>query len=162
MTEEIIGDIFKASEEVVIHAISKSGKVDDSISKKFYKAYPKSKDAYDKFIENVRAGRMANRYKQAVQTSILKINDVGYTGYSYARIKYLAGILCRQTAQDTEIDMDAIREALWGLYETHVSFAVPYKFGMNISNAQWEKITHLLDVIYCDKLVTIYKPKTIK
>lgn len=159
MTEEIVGDILDAPEEVIVHAVSKTGEVDDEISKKFYEAYPKSKQAYDKFIENVRNNRLGNRYKQALQTSVFRTDRIGN---SFLRTKFLAGVLCRQTANDNEVDIDTLREAFWCLYETHLSFAIPYKFGMNISDEQWEKILYLLDIIYCDKIVTIYRPSAKK
>lgn len=161
MTEEICGDIFNASEEVVLHAVNLNGKIDDDdeISKKFYTMYPKAGQDYRKFINNIKNKKVSCTYQNAVQTSVLKTDKFAK---AFTRLKFLAGITCRNTSGDEEIDFDILREALWGLQSTHISFAVPYKFGMNISDKQWEKIVYLLDSIYCDKLVTIYKPPITK
>ena len=149
MTVEIvIGDLLEAKEDVLIHSVNAQGKMGSGIAKQIRAKYPKVYDEYMKYCNSKPSHALVGDV-QAVKVEDGKYicNLFGQLNYGYDGKRYTSyDALCRGLEHIKEV---AKREEL--------SVALPFGIGSVLGGANWNIVYTMIDEIFKEYKVTIYK-----
>lgn len=146
--EVIIGDLLEASENVIVHQVNCKGKMNSEIAKQIRNKYP---DVYGKYAEYCKSKtpRQLLGGIQAVEVCKDKfvLNLFGQLDYGYDGRRY--------TSYDALYNgLEHVKNAA---KEKGLSVALPYKIGSDRGGASWGVVYKMIEEIFNDYKVTIYK-----
>lgn len=142
-----IGDILKATEDIICHQVNCQGIMGGGLALQIARAYPNIKKEYQSYCTC-----LVNNY------DLLKGD---YYIVKAKSNKYIANCFTQKPNFDT--DYIAIKECFKGLLnickETGRTIAIPYGYGCGIANGNWEDVETILrslSGIY-DVDISVYK-----
>lgn len=128
-----IGDILKASENIICHQVNIQGYMGGGLARQIAKKYPSVETFYSKY-----AYQLGNDYK------ILKGKHCGSHINNYQRIEN-----CFTQKPNFDTDYEAIEMCLRKLLDecrkTNHTIAIPYGYGCGIAKGDWNKVTEILE-----------------
>lgn len=144
----VVGDLLEAKEDVLVHSVNCQGKMGSGIAKQIRARYPKVYEEYVKYCNSKQPHALVGDV-QAVQIEEGKyvINLFGQLNYGYDGKRYTSyDALCKGLGHIKEV---AKKEKL--------SVALPFGLGSVLGGASWNVVYVMIEEIFKDYKVTIYK-----
>lgn len=149
IVEFINCNLLDANENIIVHQVNCQGVMGSGIALQIKKKWP---SVYKDYIKNF-VGDGWENVSMLGRISATQIGERKYVVNLYSQLKY--GSNRRHT------DYEAIYTALESLaahaYSLNYSVAIPYKLGSDRGGANWEIIYKMIEVLFKDIKVTIYK-----
>ena len=144
MIKNKIGDILNASEEIIIHQVNCQGVMGGGLARQIAIKYPHTEQQYKKICEEAKYN-----YR------LLK----GFMYLSTEEDHSICNIFCQRPNFDT--DYQALEEGLKKIKgyckESKRTMAIPYKIGCGIANGEWNIVYKIIEEVFSDYEVTLYK-----
>lgn len=138
------GDLLKAREDILVHQVNIDGIMGGGVAKQIAEKYPKAEREYIS---------ICNHYKNSYE------NLRGMVDLTLENGKYIASIFSQDKNFNT--DYEAMKKALEIVKEfakqENLSVAIPYKIGCGIANGEWEKVLEVINEVFKDYSVSLYK-----
>lgn len=149
MIHIIEGNLFSTNADVICHQVNCQGVMGSGVAKQIKEKYPKAYEGYKMLFDYVEGPSYLLGF-----TQLIKTND-----------KYIANLFCQlDYGYDGKryTNYEAVYEAFNHLNENcpqDFIFAFPYHFGCDRGGADWDIILKMMEVVFKDREVFIYKLK---
>ncbi len=149
MVNYVTGDLFQASESIIGHQVNCQAVMGSGVAKQMKQLYPEVFSEYVRFCNQNKGSLLGS-------CQIVELN--------HGTNKYVAHLFGQQTfGRDGRkyTNDDALRNALTQLYEfakaNQCSVALPYKIGCDRGGGDWNVILEMIQDIFTDVDVTLYR-----
>ena len=146
MIKEASGNILNCKEDIIIHQVNVQGIMGGGLARQLANQYPKLEKFYSQHCKD-----LDNDY------NLLKGTVLYYGDYK----KTIANLFSQKSNFDT--DYIAMKEALNKIKEIarfrNLSICIPYGIGCGIANGDWNFVYKIIETIFNDYDITIYKLK---
>lgn len=143
----IQGDLMKAEEDILGHQVNCQGVMGSGIAKILRDTYPNLYPSYKQFCENYAPEELLGKCQIVTTDSKYVANIFGQLKYGRQKIRYT--------------DYDALRDSLRILKDYamkhNLSVALPYNIGCGLANGEWSMVEEILEEVFSDYDVTLYK-----
>jgi len=148
MIKVVIGDLLEAEENILVHQVNAQGKMGSGIAKQIRTKYPKVYEEYKAFCDNKAPQELIGKLQAVnVDGGKIVINLFGQYDYGYDGERY--------TSYDALYDgLEHIKKVA---KENKLSVAVPHSIGCGLGGANWSIVYKIIEEIFEDYEVTIYK-----
>lgn len=138
------GDLLKAEEDILVHQVNIDGIMGGGLAKQIANLYPKTERDYIKFCNNY---------------NFKYINLRGKVDLTKERGKYIANMFSQDKDFNTdysamEIGLTKIRDFA---KQENLTVAMPFKIGCGIANGKWELVLDIINKVFKDYSVSLYK-----
>lgn len=144
----IIGDLLEATEDIIAHQVNCQAKMGSGVALQIKNKYP---NVYRDYM-NCFEGRKPNQLLGKMRVSF--INDNKYVAHLFGQLNY--GYDGKRYT-----NYEALYSSLSSLKEVaeigNKSIALPYKIGCDRGGASWKIILAMIEEIFSDYQVTLYK-----
>lgn len=138
------GDILEANENIVVHQVNVQGMMGGGVARQLAKRYTELEKEYSEFCKIY-----DNDYNK-LKCKVFKIMING---------KFIMNMFSQKENFDT--DYEAMKIALEEIKEYargfKLSIAMPYKIGCGIANGDWNEVYKIIEEVFNDYDVTLYK-----
>lgn len=146
MIKEASGNILNCKEDIIIHQVNVQGIMGGGLARQLANQYPKLEKFYSQHCKD-----LDNDY------NLLKGTVLYYGDYK----KTIANLFSQKSNFDT--DYIAMQKGLdyikaWAR-NNNLTIAIPYKIGCGIANGDWNKVRKIIEKVFSDYNITIYKLK---
>ena len=153
MIKVINGDITKAEENIIVHQVNCQAKMASGVAKSIRKAFPRAYTEYMSMFDKVEDPEHLLGHAQIIQVdeSVFSdkfiVNLFGQLNYGYDGQRYTS--------------YDALWDGL-SYVKTHAkraskSVAIPYGIGSVRGGANWDVVYKMIETIFHDYDVTLYR-----
>lgn len=143
----IQGDLMKAEEDILGHQVNCQGVMGSGIAKILRDTYPKLYPSYKQFCENFTPEELLGKCQIVTTDSKYVANIFGQLKYGRQKVRYT--------------DYDALKDSLRILKDYamkhNLSVALPYNIGCGLANGEWSMVEEILEDVFSDYDVTLYK-----
>lgn len=150
------GDLLEAEEDMICHQVNCKAKMNSGIAKQIREKYPK---AYVDYMNVFTFGNSNKRILGTVRSSLVEESPSKYVAHMFSQFNY--GYDGKRYTS-----YDAIYECLETVKNTAqkhgLSVALPYNIGCDRGGANWEIVYKMIQEIFSDYNVTIYKMEASK
>lgn len=148
MIKVVVGDLLEANEDVIAHGCNCRMKMGSGVALQIKNKYPSAYDDYMNHSRNSKPENLLGKvYISAVGEGKYIANMFTQLNYGYDGKKYTS--------------YDALYDSLLYLKETtkkaNKSIAIPAKLGSDRGGADWDIVYKMIEVIFEDYEITIYK-----
>lgn len=152
MIHIIEGDLFTTKADVICHQVNCQGVMGSGVAKQVKEKYPKAYEKYKAMCDDYWCSDEENFLLGIAQ--IVKIDNKNIANlfcqfdYGYNGVRYT--------------DYEAVYKAFTRLNENcpqDFTFAFPYHFGCDRGGANWDIIFKMMEVVFKDREIFIYKLK---
>ena len=138
------GNILESTEDIIVHQVNVQGIMGGGVAKQLALQYPELEEFYSKHC-NI----LDNDYEQLEGTTLI--------------YKENGKLICNIFSQKPNFDTDykAIEKCLeyvklWAS-NNDLSIAIPYGIGCGIANGDWKKVYKIIEEVFSDYDVTLYR-----
>jgi len=143
------GDLLKASEDIIGHQVNCKGVMGSGVAKLIKEKYPEAfefyKDKCNATVDKQELLGVCQLVESAKGKTIANL---------FGQLKYGRG-------KEQYTDYAALEGALIDLknsaMKTNSSIALPFNIGCGLANGSWDVVSKMIDEIYSDYDVTLYK-----
>jgi O-acetyl-ADP-ribose deacetylase (regulator of RNase III) len=148
MIKIVDGDLLEATEDIIGHQVNCQAKMRSGVAKAVREKYPR---AYDDYMYSFRTMTPEQLLGACLVTYVAKnkyvANLYGQFNYGYDGKQYTDGIALAK----------ALTELKFFAEERGLSVALPYKIGSDRGGADWNEVYKMIDTIFHDYEVTLYR-----
>lgn len=139
MVKIVNGDLLDCKEEILCHQVNTHGSMGGGVAYQIKQKYPLANAEYEKFC----SGKTENELIGQVCSVICKD-------------KTIVNIFSQK---GSNTDYDALRQCLTTVADVYKGKAVamPYKIGCGIAKGNWNTVLRIIEEIFQDAEVTLYK-----
>lgn len=139
-------NILNCSEDIIVHQVNVQGVMGGGLAKQLADNYPKLETKYRKFCKDYNYD-----YKY------LQLEVFGFP----SRGKLIANMFSQKPNFDTDYKtMSKLLNKIRNYAEsTELTIAMPYGIGCGIANGEWDKVYKIIEKVFKNYNVTIYKLK---
>lgn len=148
MIKIIIGDLLGAKEDIIVHQVNCQSKMNSGIAKQIREKYPQAYDDYMRVndkpskLGHVKLTMIKNKDGCKYIANLFGQERYGYDGKRYTNYEAIYSGL----------------EYIKNIAQKHnKSIAIPFKIGSDRGGADWRIIEKMIEVIFEDYEVTLYK-----
>lgn len=155
MIHTIKGDLFSTNADVICHQVNCQGVMGSGVAKQVKEKYPEAYENYKnicRYFSNLNKKEKLLGYPQ-----LTKIHN--------ADEKYIVNMFCQlnygsdgKRYTNYEAVYNAL-EKLNNIFASRFTFAFPYHFGCDRGGANWDIILKMMEVVFKDREIFIYKLK---
>lgn len=144
MVKIVNGDILNCTEEIIIHQVNVAGVMGGGVARQLTDKYKSLEEAYAEYCKEHN-----NRY----------IDLCGDVFYYKTTDKIIANMFSQRENFDTDyFNMEiALKDILNFAKENKLSVCIPYGIGCGIANGDWNTVLSIIDKVFKDYKVTLYK-----
>ncbi|MFW5962600.1 MAG: macro domain-containing protein [bacterium] len=151
MINIIEGDLLQANTDIIGHQTNCVGVFGAGIAKQIAKKYPYVKKEYTTYCKQKKPKELLGTYQISKTNSFLIANLFGQLHYGrygeyYSKYK-------RQTRYNM---LKSALESLHNDYPTQ-AIALPYQIGCGLAGGNWEQVKAIIDDVFNDSIVYLYK-----
>lgn len=148
MLRIIDGDISEAEESIIVHQVNCQGKMNSGVAKSIRKKFPKAYDDYMKIKDK------PSKLGEVWFTMSKNEDSVKYIGNLFGQLNYGYDRKRYTNYEALYTGLERVKEIakLRGL-----SVAIPYKIGSDRGGADWNVVRAMIEVIFSDYEVTLYR-----
>jgi len=143
------GDLLKASEDIIGHQVNCKGVMGSGVAKLIKEKYP---EAFEFYKEKCNA--TADKQKLLGVCQLVESANGKTVANLFGQLKYGRG-------KEQYTDYAALEGALIDLknkaMQTNSSIALPFNIGCGLANGSWDVVSKMIDEIYSDYDVSLYK-----
>ncbi len=138
------GDLLKAKEDIICHQVNVQGIMGGGIARQLANQYSDLEEEYKNFCS------MHNYNYNLLKGKVFKIMIQG---------KFIMNMFSQKENFDTDYEMlkIALKEIKEFAEPLNLSIAIPYKIGCGIANGDWNTVLSIIDEVFRDYKVTLYK-----
>lgn len=144
MIKIINGDILNCTEDIIVHQVNVAGVMGGGIALQLAKKYEKLEETYAEFCE------MYDNDYNKLKGKVFKVMLKG---------KFIMNMFSQKENFDT--DYESMKVALEEVKEYaksyNLSIAIPYGIGCGIANGDWNTVLSIIDKVFKEYKVTLYK-----
>ncbi|WP_289139170.1 macro domain-containing protein [uncultured Brevibacillus sp.] len=143
------GDLLKASEDIIGHQVNCKGVMGSGVAKLIKEKYPEAFDFYKE-----KCNTTVNKQELLGVCQLVECENGKTVANLFGQFKYGRG-------KEQYTDYAALERALIDLKKsamiTNHSIALPFHIGCGLANGSWDVVSKMIDEIYSDYDVTLYK-----
>lgn len=144
MINVVVGDLLKAKEDIIVHQVNCQKKMGSGIALQIKNKFPEAYKDYMRFANPAALGRVCI---SATESGKYIAHVFGQLNYGYDGARYTNyGALTEGLAY--------IKEAA---VQSNKSVAIPWKIGCDRGGADWKIVYEMIEIIFADYSVTLYK-----
>lgn len=148
MIKTVVGNLLDAEENVIVHQVNCQGKMASGIAKQIREKHPNVYEQYMKlFNENTPDKLIGKTQAVSINNGRYVINLFSQLNYGYDGKRY--------TSYDAIFD--GLKHIKTVAVENNLSIAIPYKLGSDRGGADWDVVYKMIEKIFGNYDVTIYK-----
>ncbi len=148
MIKQVNGNVLKAKENIICHQVNCMGKMGAGLAKQI----AKSKNALDVYAKYCHLHRN-NRESMLGDALFTQVAEDKWVAHCFGQLNY--GRDKRQT------DYESLKQSLQRVKDAaqrkEKSVAIPYGIGCGLTGGDWEVVYGIIDDVFWDYEVTIYK-----
>lgn len=143
MVKVKIGNILNCEEDIIVHQVNVQGIMGGGVARQLADRFKYLEENYSLYCKD-----WGNSYSNL-------FGDV----YFYISDKIIANMFSQEPNFNTDYEsMKMALERIKGYAECHnLSIAIPYGIGCGIANGEWNKVYKIIEEVFSDYDVTLYK-----
>lgn len=149
MIKHINGSIILAEEDIIAHQTNAQGVMGSGLAKQIRDSFPEAYAQYKRLADSY-----SDKSNLLGRSQLVEVREGKYVANLFGQLNY--GRSARQYTQ-----YDALEQALITLknkaQRAGLSVALPYLLGCGLANGDWKVVEKMIDDIFADYEVTIYK-----
>lgn len=139
------GNILNCTEDIIVHQVNVQGIMGGGLARQLADQYSQLEKEYARFCK-------------LYDNSYDKLKDTCFVHFAE---KVIVNMFSQKPNFDT--DYEVMKEALYNIKgfakDTKRSIAIPYRIGCGIANGKWEKVYKIIEEVFSDYEVSLYKLK---
>lgn len=148
MIKVVVGDLLEAAEDIIAHQVNCQRKMNSGVAKQIRNKYPSAYDDYMSLTLNEMPEALLGRIiVSRVSTDKFVVHLFGQLAYGYDGKRY--------TRYDALYD--SLSQLKSEAQAAGLSVAIPWKLGSDRGGADWDIVYKMIEKIFDDYEITIYK-----
>lgn len=150
MIKIVNGNILNAKENIIGHQVNCIGVMGAGLAKQIRNKYPVVFKEYKKFVDS-----QSNKYNLLGAQQLVSISEQKYISNLFGQ----KGIGRFQQQSDYEALESSLTKLLYLAETSNLSVALPHGVGCGLAGGDWDIVYEIIDKVFQDYGVTLYKFK---
>ncbi|MED4861503.1 Appr-1-p processing protein [Bacillus atrophaeus] len=156
MINVIKGNILDATEDIIVQQVNCKGVMGAGLAKAILKRYPNVKSEYQSF-RNFNLNKGLTDKDLLGLVNYVRVTDGKVIANVFGQIEIKKNRFDKTVYTKTEALTRGLKEVKELSKQLNKSVAIPYGIGSGLAGGDWNMVSELIDSIFSDYKVTIYK-----
>ncbi|MED4817662.1 Appr-1-p processing protein [Bacillus atrophaeus] len=156
MINVIKGNILDATEDIIVQQVNCKGVMGAGLAKAILKRYPNVKSEYQSF-RNFNLNKGLTDKDLLGLVNYVRVTDGKVIANVFGQIEIKKNRFDKTVYTKTEALTRGLKEVKELSKQLNKSVAIPYGIGCGLAGGDWNMVSELIDSIFSDYKVTIYK-----
>ncbi|AMR46943.1 macro domain-containing protein [Bacillus mojavensis] len=156
MIRIVKGNILDASEDIIVQQVNCKGVMGAGLAKAILSKYPNVKKEYQSF-RNFNLNKGLTDKDLLGLVNYVRVSDVKVIANVFGQVNIKKNRFDKTVYTKTEALTRGLKEVKELSKQLNKSVAIPYGIGCGLAGGDWNIISELIDSIFSDYKVTIYK-----
>ncbi|PRR87424.1 macro domain-containing protein [Bacillus atrophaeus] len=156
MIKIVKGNILDATEDIIVQQVNCKGVMGAGLAKAILKRYPNVKSEYQSF-RNFNLNKGLTDKDLLGLVNYVRVTDGKVIANVFGQIEIKKNRFDKTVYTKTEALTRGLKEVKELSKQLNKSVAIPYGIGCGLAGGDWNMVSELIDSIFSDYKVTIYK-----
>ncbi|MGY3839047.1 macro domain-containing protein [Bacillus atrophaeus] len=156
MIKIVKGNILDATEDIIVQQVNCKGVMGAGLAKAILKRYPNVKSEYQSF-RNFSLNKGLTDKDLLGLVNYVRVTDGKVIANVFGQIEIKKNRFDKTVYTKTEALTRGLKEVKELSKQLNKSVAIPYGIGCGLAGGDWNMVSELIDSIFSDYKVTIYK-----